>query len=134
MYTVEIFFTHFAIWVKISPLGGGAHKISVQKQVRTAARGLVLIFAKVSSLLHTSQPISISYFAVTSIACGGLFFHLGVFRGYPYDPLASNDKSFNLQILVVCHYELDVEVSFIIFLHPKCYCIKGGYPPKDKTN
>ena len=47
MYTVEIFFTHFAIWVKISPLGGGGHKISVQKQVRTAARGLVLIFAKV---------------------------------------------------------------------------------------
>ena len=41
------FFTHFAIWVKISPLGGGAHKISVQKQVRTAAQGLVLIFAKV---------------------------------------------------------------------------------------
>ena len=26
---------------------GGAHKISVQKQVRTAAQGLVLIFAKV---------------------------------------------------------------------------------------
>ena len=47
MYTVEIFFTHFAIWVEISPLGGGAHKISVQKQVRTAAQGLVLIFAKV---------------------------------------------------------------------------------------
>ena len=47
MYTVEIFFTHFAIWVKISPLGGGAHKISVEKQVRTAAQGLVLIFAKV---------------------------------------------------------------------------------------
>ena len=47
MYTVEIFFTYFAIWVKISPLGGGAHKISVQKQVRTAAQGLVLIFAKV---------------------------------------------------------------------------------------
>ena len=47
MYTVEIFFTHFAIWVKISPLGGGAPEISVRKQVRTAARGLVLIFAKV---------------------------------------------------------------------------------------
>ena len=48
MYTVEIFFTHFAIWVKNSPLGGGAHKISVQKQVRTAAQGVVLIFAKVN--------------------------------------------------------------------------------------
>ena len=47
MYTVEIFFTHFVIWVKISPLRGGAHEISVQKQMRTAARGLVLIFAKV---------------------------------------------------------------------------------------
>ena len=51
MYTVEIFFTHFAIWVKFSPLGGGAHKISVQKQVRTAAQGLVLIFAKVGTMV-----------------------------------------------------------------------------------
>lgn len=50
MYTVEIFFTHFAIWVEISPLGGGAHKISVRKRVRTAAQGLVLIFAKVCNL------------------------------------------------------------------------------------
>lgn len=50
MYMVEIFFTHFAIWVEISPLRGGAHKISVQKRVRTAARGLVLIFAKVRGL------------------------------------------------------------------------------------
>ena len=56
MYTVEIFFTHFAIWVKISPLGGGAHKISVEKQVRTAAQGLVLIFAKVATYLMSLQP------------------------------------------------------------------------------
>lgn len=55
MYTVEIFFTHFAIWVKISPLGGGAHKISVQKQVRTAAQGLVLIFAKVVNFRKSSN-------------------------------------------------------------------------------
>ena len=49
MYTVEIFFTHFAMRVEISPLGGGAHKILVRKRDRTAAQGVVLIFAKVHS-------------------------------------------------------------------------------------
>ena len=56
MYTVEIFFTHFAIWVKISPLGGGAHKILVRKRVLAAARGLVLIFAKVATTYLKMQP------------------------------------------------------------------------------
>lgn len=62
MYTVEIFFTHFAIWVKISPLGGGAHKISVQKQVRTAARGVVLIFAKVQFLIIKKFGVATMFF------------------------------------------------------------------------
>ena len=40
---------------------GEAHKISVQKQVRTAAQGLVLIFAKVATCPLNLQPTPILY-------------------------------------------------------------------------
>ena len=58
MYTVEIFFTYFAIWVKISPLGGGAHKISVQKGSGSGA-GSCVNFRKSSG---TTTLLRLLYF------------------------------------------------------------------------